>query len=118
MRRLCGCGRTYRYRSGLFNHIKLKHEGVAPKGTIYLKRGRPETKPQIRQRRVCSCGKTFKYRQGLHKHIKDKHGGVQPNAFELRERRKMTELSREKLMKDVLKKENDISLFEEHLKKC
>jgi hypothetical protein len=48
MRRLCGCGRTYRYRSGLFNHIKLKHEGVAPKGTIYLKRGRPETKPQIR----------------------------------------------------------------------
>ena len=92
MRRQCGCGRIYGSRSGLFRHIRAKHEGLPPKGTTRLKRGRPETKPQNRKRRVCSCGKTFKYRQGLHRHVKDKHGGVQPNAFELRERRKMTEL--------------------------
>ena len=57
----------------MYNHIRLKHEGVAPKGTIHLKLGRPETKHQNRKRRVCGCGKTFKYRQGLHRHIKDKH---------------------------------------------
>ena len=85
MRRQCGCGRIYGSRSGLFRHIRAKHEGLPPKGTTRLKRGRPETKPQNRKRRVCSCGKTFKYRQGLHRHVKDKHGGRQPNAFELKE---------------------------------
>ena len=63
MRRLCGCGNTYRYRSGLSNHIRLKHGGFAPEGTIHLKRGRPETKPKTSKRRVCGyCNKTFKYR--------------------------------------------------------
>ena len=44
------------------NHIKLKHDGVAPEGTKQFKRGRPETKPKISKLRVCGCGKTFKYR--------------------------------------------------------
>ena len=90
MRRQCGCGRTYGYRSGLYNHIKLKHDGIAPKGTIHLKRGRPETKPKLPKRRVCGCGKTFKYRQGYHRHVKDKHNGVAPDAFEFKEKFKMT----------------------------
>ena len=74
----------------MYNHIRLKHEGVAPKGTIHLKLGRPETKHQNKKRRVCGCGKTFKYRQGLHRHVKDKHNGEQPDAFEFKEKLKMT----------------------------
>ena len=72
------------------NHIKHKHNGFAPKGTIHLPRGRRETLPKKPKRRVCGCGKTFKYRQGLHRHVKDKHNGEQPDAFEFKEKLEMT----------------------------
>ena len=53
----------------------------------------------------------------MHRHIKDKHDGVPPDAFEFKEKLKITELKREKLLEDVLKKEEHISDFEDHLKK-
>ena len=34
--------------------------------------------------------KTFKYRQGYHRHVKDKHNGVAPDAFDFKEKLKMT----------------------------
>ena len=101
----------------MYHHIKRKHQGLAPKGTPVIKLGRPETKPKLPKRRVCGCGKTFKYRQGIHRHIKDKHGGEQPDAFEFKEKLKMTEVKREKLLEDVLKKEEQISDFKDYLKK-
>jgi len=38
----CGCERDFYYSSGLSRHIKNKHSGLAPKGTVKLKMGRPK----------------------------------------------------------------------------
>ena len=43
MPRICGCGRKYARRQGLSNHIKKAHDGIAPSGTVVLKKGRPKS---------------------------------------------------------------------------
>ena len=47
--RLCGCGRRYKHRNALWNHIRVNHNGLAPPGTIKLTKGRPATNPKNRR---------------------------------------------------------------------
>jgi len=47
--RLCGCGKAYKHESSFFRHIRKKHNGIYPLGTIKLAKGRPATKPKNRR---------------------------------------------------------------------
>ena len=121
----CGCGKSYMSYPALSQHIKAKHENVAPEGTDAkpvkkpappvphkpVEPKKPEEKPI-----ACGCGRSYQSIASLKAHIKTKHDGVTPEGTDTKpekppsKKRKAHESTSDLLEEHKLKGESVLSV--------